>query len=205
MRLAIVVEGRTEEEFVNGLVAPELRCLGITSQPIVLGGNVSIDRVAAEMADLSWDFESVTSLVDYYGFKDKRHHTPEALQNSIDNRTRMMIGRKYNQYRIFSYVQRHELEGLLFSDTNAFDRLFGRNKEYGMRLKDIRSLFHTPEDINDSSETAPSKRIASVIPRYDKVLDGPLVAMETGLKAIRLECPRFDAWISHLESQAGTD
>ena len=37
MRLAIVVEGRTEEEFVNGLVAPELRCLGITSQPIVQG------------------------------------------------------------------------------------------------------------------------------------------------------------------------
>ena len=205
MRLAIVVEGRTEEEFVNGLVAPELRCLGITSQPIVLGGNVSIDRVAAEMADLSWDFESVTSLVDYYGFKDKRNHTPEHIQNSIDNRTGDIIGRKYNQYRIFSYVQKHESEGLLFSDTSAFDRLFGRNKEYGMRLRDIRLPFHTPEDINDSSETAPSKRIASVVPRYDKVLDGPLVAMETGLRAIRLECPRFDAWISHLESQADTD
>ena len=33
MRVAIVVEGRTEEEFVNELVAPELQRLGIISQP----------------------------------------------------------------------------------------------------------------------------------------------------------------------------
>ncbi len=205
MRLAIVVEGRTEEEFVNGLVAPELRCLGITSQPIVLGGNVSVDRVAAEMADLSWDFESVTSLVDYYGFKDKRKQSPENLQNAIDNRTRTMIRRKYNQNRIFSYVQKHEFEALLFSEASAFDRLFEKTKEYGRKLEEIRLPFHTPEDIDDDPQTAPSKRIASIIPKYDKVIDGPLVAMETGLKTMRLACPRFDAWVARLESQAITD
>lgn len=31
MRLAIVVGGRTEEEFVSGLVEPELQRLGISS------------------------------------------------------------------------------------------------------------------------------------------------------------------------------
>ena len=72
---------------------------------------------------------------------------------------------KHNQSRVFSYVQKYEFEGLLFSETEAFDRLYGGNKQYGQRFKDIRSQFHTPEDINDNRETAPSKRLASVIPR----------------------------------------
>ena len=205
MRLAIVVEGRTEEEFVNGLIGPELRHLGITPQPILLDGNVSIDRVALEMSNLFWNFDSVTSFVDYYGFKDRGNESPETLQTVIDKRTRRKIRRKHNQSRVFSYVQKYEFEGLLFSETEAFDRLYGGNKQYGQRFKDIRSQFHTPEDINDNRETAPSKRLASVIPRYRKVLDGPLVAMETGLPIIRFECPCFDAWVSRLESLKDTD
>ena len=41
--------------------------------------------------------------------------------------------------------------------------------------------FPTPEDINDSSDTAPSKRIQETIRGYKKVVDGPLLAMEVGL------------------------
>ena len=200
MRLAIVVEGRTEEEFVNGLVAPELQRLGISSQPILLRGNVSIDRVAAEMSILSWSFDSVTSFVDYYGFKDKENESPDTLQAVIDDKAKRRISPKYNQSRIFSYVQKYEFEGLLFSETDAFDRLYGEANKYGQILASIRSKFQTPEDINDDSQTAPSKRIASIIPRYQKVIDGPLVAMETGLTTIRFECPCFDTWVSRLES-----
>ena len=200
MRLAIVVEGRTEEEFVSGLVAPELQRRGISSQPILLGGNVSVDRVSVEMSNLSWNFDSVTSFVDYYGFKDRRNESPESLQAAIDDKTRRRIRRKYNHSRIFSYVQKYEFEGLLFSETESFDRLYGDSQRYGQILENIRSQFHTPEDINDNSQTAPSKRIAGIIPKYKKVIDGPLVAMETGLITIRHECPCFDAWVLRLES-----
>ena len=205
MRLAIVVEGRTEEEFISELVAPELQRLGISSQPILLGGNVSIDRVAAEMSKLSWNFNSVTSFVDYYGFKDKKSESPETLQAAIDGEVRRRIRRRYNQSRIFSYVQKYEFEGLLFSETEAFDRLYGDSRKYGQMLANVRSKFHTPEDINDNLQTAASKRIVSVIPRYKKVIDGPLVAMETGLSTIRCECPCFNAWVLRLESLEGTN
>ena len=205
MRLAIVVEGRTEEEFVKGLIAPELQRLGITPQPILLDGNVSTHRVAAEMARLYWDFDSVSSFVDYYGFKDKKNESPEALQGVIDGQVRKLIRQKHNKSRIFSYVQKHEFEGLLFSDTEAFDRLYGETKQFGKTLENIRSQFDTPEDINDNLQTAPSKRIAAIIRGYQKVIDGALVAMEIDLSTIRVECPCFDAWVSRLEALGPTD
>ena len=72
IRLAIVVEGRTDEEFVNRVIAPHLRARGVEPTPILIGGggNVTVGRLASEIADLFWSFERVTSLVDFYGFRD---------------------------------------------------------------------------------------------------------------------------------------
>ena len=64
----------------------------------------------------------------------------------------------------------------------------------------IRGQFETPEDINDNPETAPSKRIAGAIPRYNKRLHGPLLTKEISLEIIRDECPRFNDWMTRLES-----
>ena len=43
----------------------------------------------------------------------------------------------------------------------------------------------------------------SMIPGYQKVVAGPLIARETGLDAIRAECPRFAQWLARLESLGG--
>ena len=67
-------------------------------------------------------------------------------------------------------------------------------------LRNIRSRFPTPEDINDNVDTAPSKRLEDLIPRYDKVVFGHLVALETGLDRIRAECTRFNEWLTTIES-----
>ncbi len=67
-------------------------------------------------------------------------------------------------------------------------------------LRGIREKFQTPEDINDNSLTAPSKRIRQLIPRYNKKVHGPLIAAAAGLDAIRTECPLFDRWVMRLES-----
>lgn len=53
IRLAISVEGRTEEEFVKNVLADHLRESEVVSTPILLGrargradgGNVSVDRL----------------------------------------------------------------------------------------------------------------------------------------------------------------
>ena len=88
----------------------------------------------------------------------------------------------------------------MFSNVNAFAAAMLDTLEQDIeRLAAIRSRFQTPEDINDNQDTAPSKRIVSVIPRYRKRLEGPEVAKVIGLPVIRGECPRFSNWLAKLE------
>lgn len=210
IRLAISVEGSTEEEFSKGLLARHLRSHGIEAQPVLLGrargrgdggGNVSIGRLSAEMAHLYRSFDVVTSLVDFYGFRDKRDKTVEMLEALVQQEIQRRIGWHHN--RVLPYVQKHEFEGLLFSDVNAFSAMVEAPLESVGLLRNIRSGFATPEDINDNETSKPSRRLKGIIPHYRKALHGPLIAMEIGLEAIRKECPRFHAWIMSLESLQG--
>ncbi|WSG72010.1 DUF4276 family protein [Nonomuraea glycinis] len=45
-------------------------------------------------------------------------------------------------------------------------------------------------------DTAPSKRLLRLYPRYRKTSDGPLVIAEIGIDAIRKDCPHADAWLT---------
>ena len=116
IRLAISVEGQTEEEFVNNLLANHLRTRGVESKPILLNGNVTVERLASDMARLFWNFDRITSLVDLYGFRDKNTATPEGLERSIHKAVDSKINRSWNQTHVIPYVQQYEFEGLLFSD-----------------------------------------------------------------------------------------
>ena len=208
IRLAIVVEGETEEAFVNGALVAHLSDHGVSPTPIKparRGGNVSVERMTAQMAKLQASFDSVTSLVDFYGFRGKRPgETVEHLESRIDEELDKRLRNDRDPSRVFAYVQRHEFEGLLFAEVNAFRILPDATPESLQVLRDIRAEFPTPEDINDSSETVPSKRIQRVVPRYRKTADGPLLAEKTGLQKIRAECPRFDGWVTRLESLGRT-
>ena len=66
IRLAIVVEGETEEEFVKNLLTPHLQTRGVLANPHPLGGNVTDERLASDMANYFWSYDRVTSLVDFY-------------------------------------------------------------------------------------------------------------------------------------------
>lgn len=200
IRLAISVEGPTEEEFVKNVLADHLRSKGVEPQPILLNGNVTVERLASDIARLIWSFNRVTSLVDFYGFRDKNTATPEQLEQRIFERVDSKINRPWDQSRVISYVQQYEFEGLLFSNVDAFANAIDASEESIEKLRSIRVKFPTPEDINDNSETAPNKRIVKIISQYQKVLYGSLIAMEIGLDAIRAECPRFDKWVTRLES-----
>ena len=210
IRLAISVEGPTEEEFSKAVLSTHLQSHGIEAQPILLGrargsgaggGNVTVGRLASEMAHLYQSFDVVTSFVDFYGFRNKRDKTAEELEALVCRDVQQKVG--WNQDRVLPYVQKHEFEGLLFSDVSAFSALVDAPLKSVDLLRNIRSGFATPEDINDDRATAPSRRIKGVIPVYRKPLHGPLVAMEIGLEAIRAECPRFNEWVIGLESLQG--
>ena len=202
IRVAVSAEGETEEEFVKGSLTPHLRRNNVYATPVLIGrarrpvsggGNVSIDRLATEMRHLSKSFDAVTSLVDFYGFRDKG----SKLHNELVEAIRIRIS-QFDETSVLPYVQLHEFEGLLFSSVEAFGQILPNAPI--AELKSIRSAFATPEEINDHPDTAPSKRIEALIPRYRKALHGPLVTLKIGLGTMRRECPRFDTWLGALEA-----
>ncbi len=111
------------------------------------------------------------------------------------------MGRSFDRRRFVPYVMMHEFEAMLFSDCSGFCRAVGR-ADLSAPLEEIRRAFATPEDIDDSQETAPSKRILHLLPSYEKPLMGNLGVLQIGLDTIRAECPHFNGWLERLEELA---
>ena len=59
MRLAVSVEGQTEEEFVKAVLHEHLRPLGVAPEPVLIGGSVTVRRLASDMALLYHSHDSV--------------------------------------------------------------------------------------------------------------------------------------------------
>ena len=207
IRLAVVVEGQTEQSFVNRVLVAPLWQRRIDATAALIGrgggrqggGHVNVDRLAKTMSELYWSFDAVTSLVDFYGFERKGSASVEDLETKIRDRIHTQIHRDWDERKVVPYVQRHEFEALLFTDVAAFSSIDVGEEGIG-RLQDVRSKFATPEDINDHTATAPSKRILQVVPHYNKVVQGTIVAAQIGLDKMRSACPRFRAWLAQLEA-----
>ncbi len=86
----------------------------------------------------------------------------------------------------------------MFSEPATFADAIGR-PALRDAFVEIRLKFETPEHIDDSPVTAPSKRILALIPDYEKPLMGETATKAIGLRRIRQECPLFDAWLKTLE------
>jgi hypothetical protein len=112
------------------------------------------------------------------------------------------MGDDFLPERFIPFIVMHEFEGLLFSDCRKFAEGICR-PDLKHQFQAIRDAFATPEEINDSPITAPSKRVESLIPGYEKPLLGTLAVLNIGLDAIRAACPNFRSWLTRLESLAG--
>ena len=102
--------------------------------------------------------------------------------------------------RFIPYVVMHEFEGLLFSDPAQL-ALGIRRANLSRQFQAIRDRFETPEEIDDSPETAPSKRIQELHQTYAKIVNGNAVVQQIGLPTILRECPLFRGWIVRLEER----
>lgn len=216
-RVHIICEGQTEETFVNEVLAPHLHrfevypTASLVGKPGKKGGGVTTKRMAGDIERrLKGDRDAwVTTFFDFYGldpkfvgkeaaekqmeFQGKAREVEEALSEEVLDRVGGNVHRRF-----IPYVQMYEFEGLLFSEPA---KMAGGIGEDGLAepLRAIRAEFTTPEEINDDPETAPSKRILKLMPRYEKPLFGSLAALEIGLDRIRRECRRFDSWVKRLE------
>jgi hypothetical protein len=93
----------------------------------------------------------------------------------------------------------HEFEALLFSKPEEIGTALYMPKA-AQELRQIRSAFATPEDIDEGPDTAPSKRIIRCCSAYQKAVHGPMVAQRIGLSDMRGQCPHFNQWLTWLES-----
>ena len=67
-------------------------------------------------------------------------------------------------------------------------------------LDEIRNDFETPEDINDSAATAPSKRIEEIYRFFRKNFHGVIAAERITIDVMIDECPHFRKWVETLQA-----
>lgn len=123
-----------------------------------------------------------------------------AVQAAIHRDVCLELGSRFDPRRFVPYVSMHEFEALLFSDCEKLAVGLG-HPGIQRDLLEIVEDCGSPERINDSQETAPSKRLKCLIPDYDKVWSGIRIAESIGIEALRSECPHFGKWISDLEAR----
>jgi hypothetical protein len=218
IRVHIVCEGQTEEMFVSQVLAGSFQARGIHLAPALIGkpghkgGHVRFERLLTDVRQrlLGERGAWCTTFFDYYGLPEEFpgkadagklrdvNQKAEHLQQAMTARLREKLGETAMR-RFIPYVQMHEFEGLLFSCPRQLASGLGQ-PGLGARFQRIRDDFDTPEAINDSPVTAPSKRILQLFNGYEKPLHGSLAAMEMGVAAIREQCPRFDAWLRRMEA-----
>ncbi|USD98809.1 hypothetical protein CTT30_19135 [Vibrio coralliilyticus] len=214
IRVKIFVEGQTEETFVTDVLAPHFALQNIFFVPILAqtsrghkGGIVSYGKIKHQIEKLckSDNDAYVTTLIDFYALPtdfpeirapeltakrdlfEKVNHLETAFENDID------------QPNFIGNLTLHEYEAYLFCDPTHFGYWLDDNDDAIEKLIAIKDSFASPEHINNSPQTAPSKRILSVMPSYKKTVHGPLIADDIGLDEIRRQCKHFSSWLAKIE------
>jgi len=124
VRLAISVEGQTEQIFVEKLLVPYFLQRGIYVTALLLGngGDVSIPRIKKDLNGLANSFDKVTTLYDFYGFRGK---DATDNKNTLEQKIKACVAPAL-QDKIIPYIQMHEFEGLLFASPEAMETEIGK-------------------------------------------------------------------------------
>ena len=212
-RLYCVVEGQTEETFVNELLTPHYARIGLYITPIIIstspghkGGIRSYAKVKPQLTRLCKQDDSakVTTLFDLYALPNNFPGKEEANFPSTGNGEQKAyflenrLAQDINEANFIPNLMVHEFEALLFVQPQKFSE-WTNSQHTVKQLITIGSQHENPEHINDGPDTAPSKRILRLMPSYQKTFHGPLIATDIGLDALRRACPHFNAWLERLE------
>jgi hypothetical protein len=214
VRVRVIVEGPTEASFVQEVLYKALTPHAVFPFPTVLGtpghrgGNVNYQRVKNDILKTLKQDQHIycSTFFDFYGLGDgfptRSNTTPavsqvQHLEQTILRDIMQSAPNVRADLRLMPYIQLYEFEGILFSDPTALASGMFR-EDLARQLHAIRNEFASPEEINNSPETAPSKRILNLHPNYNKIISGTLAAEQMGVDVIRQHCPRFNAWFDRL-------
>ncbi len=233
--LFCIVEGQTENAVLKRLIAPHLGLRGVDFHaPIVTIGKGRGGMKFLPATELYGQIRKflkdprqaiVTTLFDYYAFptgsskgwdyvaKSKSEvafrgvaKVVETIEDEIKRRALEGLDLPNKESRLIPYIQLHELEALFFAEPDIMADAFG-DPSLVRTFQQAAESCGGCENINDSPQTAPSKRIQRAYARYIKgrsnFAHGPRIAEKLDLATVRRKCGRFDAWLGRLELLAG--
>jgi len=193
VRMYFLVEGFSEENLVNRMLMPHLANFGIdcyalkvTTQrdkragAIFKGGGRSYGKIRNDLEKLisQWRKKTdvwITSLFDVYDLPLDFPARTESLKirddyakvSALESAWEADI-RILEAHRFIPHLQLHEFETLLFSKIEALNTLFIEEAKAVQQLAASVVEFQNPEYINHTEHGAPSKRIISFIPLYQR-------------------------------------
>lgn len=215
-RVHILVEGQTELQFVKRVLWTyfshydlDLDARAVetsrTRYKIHRGGITSYLKAKNDL--LRWIKENpkdyFSTMFDFYALPNDFPGMSSVATNACRKVKLIEEAIKVDipHHRFIPYIQLHEFEALLFTDIRLLKAEFeGKDREIEMLYKSTRAI--APEDINNSPETAPSKRILSFLPIFDKVSNGVSIAEAISVDEMCKVCPHFNEWITKLKKIA---
>ena len=216
--VAVICEGKTEQIFVEWILAPyfQHRCIYLAatqlSKPGEKGGDVKYDRLCNDLKNLlnQSHWKMVTTFFDFYGLKGKWPQYEEAQsfteakhkQASLSSAVKESVEAKFSSQeattRFLPNFIMHETEALYFSAPQVMA------ENLSIDIKQIQAILEecgAPESINHQRDTSPSHRIETLVGRsFRKTTEGIAIAQAIGLDQMRRKCPLFDQWLSQIEA-----
>jgi hypothetical protein len=218
-RLNFIVEGQTEETFVNRMIMPHLvtysidvsvRCVttGRKKNRVFRGGMPSYLKIKNDIKGwLSEDREAyLTTFFDFYGLTNDFPGYQEALSKQTIAQKLCCLEASFSKdienIRLIPYIQLYEFEALLYSNTSILDetmQIYSFKSKLN-QLNDIINSYPSPEHINNDPNTTPSKRLLNLYEGYEKITHGCDAAELIGLSSMRQKCNLFNQWLTTLET-----
>lgn len=182
--VTVLCEGPSEESFIKKVLGPYMQKRYVWLTPVILGGVSHYAGIRRELKRLGKDSSCyLTTMLDYYKLPQDTPGVHECKETDV--------------VKIAEYIERcmkQDLDGEIQS-LEYLQICDGVSANMLKQLKDIRETYLTPEHINNSEQTAPSKRIIRIYDSYQKVVDGTAVAEMTGIEKMMEECPHFARWV----------
>ena len=176
------------------------------------GGDVKFERLRVDIRNhlLQRADTFITTMVDYYGLKEwpekekiPAHSAPEKISKTLCNvaydiiRNDERLAKAGAESRFVPFVMVHEFEALLYSDATILAKAIGISQEL---VDKVISECGSPEQVNNSPQTAPSKRLEHWSNNhYGKTTMGIKIAQQIGIVRMREHCPLFNQWLKTLE------
>ena len=216
-KIYIITEGQTETAFVNRVLKPYFKDKYFFPIMVetkvdkrvgkVFKGGVSNfqkkkNTIIKTIKSAEKDKNSyITTMFDFYAIPSDTPGLSQisTVRNPYDKVKKIedAIFTEFSSfYRFFPYIQLHEFETLLYSDLTILEEeCFDSDIS---KLKEEVKMYTNPELINNSPETAPSKRIIRYIHGYDKVKNGVNVVNKIGIDKLCKQCRHFSEWIDKI-------